>query len=107
MPGIALRTGPSDCSTAPRGTPSPRWEWCAGSRWPGLTRRAARPARGGAAPGGPQGLLNRAAWDTFAAMGVVRRFAVAGLDEAARRPGRRGALRIGALDETGQEKKGQ
>jgi SRSO17 transposase len=32
---------------------------------------------------------------------------VAGLDEAAGRPGRRGVLRIGALDETGQEKKGQ
>jgi SRSO17 transposase len=58
-------------------------------------------------PDRTQRLLNRAAWDTFAAMGVVRRFAVAGLDEAARRPGRRGALRIGALDETGQEKKGQ
>jgi hypothetical protein len=35
-----------------------------------------------------QRLLNRAVWDTFAAMGTVRRFAVAGLDEAARR-GRR------------------
>ncbi len=32
-----------------------------------------------------QRVLNRAVWDTFAAMGVVRRFAVAGLDEAARR----------------------
>jgi SRSO17 transposase len=39
-------------------------------------------------------------------MGVVRRFAVAGLDEAARRSGRRGGLVIGALDETGQEKAG-
>jgi SRSO17 transposase len=58
-------------------------------------------------PDRTQRLLNRAAWDTFAAMGVVRRFAVAGLDEAARRPGRRAGLRIGALDETGQEKKGQ
>ncbi len=38
-------------------------------------------------------------------MGVVRRFAVAGLDEAARRSGRRGLV-IGALDETGQEKAG-
>jgi SRSO17 transposase len=53
-----------------------------------------------------QRLLNRAAWDTFAAMGVVRRFAVTGLQEAARRPGRRGGLVIGALDETGQEKQG-
>ena len=58
-------------------------------------------------PARTQRLLNRAAWDTFAAMGVVRRFAVAGLDEAARRSGRRGGLRIGALDETGQEKKGE
>ena len=32
-----------------------------------------------------QRLLNHASWDTFAAMGVVRRFAVAGLEEAARR----------------------
>jgi DDE superfamily endonuclease len=61
---------------------------------------------GDRAPDRTQRLLNRAAWDTFAAMGVVRRFAVAGLDEAARRPGRRGGLVIGALDETGQEKAG-
>jgi SRSO17 transposase len=39
-------------------------------------------------------------------MGVVRRFVVAGLDEAARQPGRRRGLAIGALDETGQEKQG-
>jgi SRSO17 transposase len=57
-------------------------------------------------PGRTQRLLNRAVWDTFAAMGVVRRFAVAGLDEAARRSGRRRGLVIGALDETGQEKQG-
>jgi SRSO17 transposase len=56
-------------------------------------------------PGRTQRLLNRAAWDPFAAMGVVRRFAVAGLDEAACRSGRRGLV-IGALDETGQEKAG-
>jgi SRSO17 transposase len=61
---------------------------------------------GDRAPDRTQRLLNRAAWDTFAAMGVVRRFAVAGLDEAARRAGRRGSLVIGALDETGQEKAG-
>jgi SRSO17 transposase len=53
-----------------------------------------------------QRLLNRAVWDTFAAMGVVRRFAVAGLDEAARRGGRRG-LAVGAVDETGQVKQGE
>jgi len=39
---------------------------------------------GDRAPLRTQRLLNRAAWDTFAAMGVVRRFAVAGVEEAAR-----------------------
>jgi SRSO17 transposase len=53
-----------------------------------------------------QRLLNRAVWDTFAAMGVVRRFAVAGLDQAARRSGCRGGMRVGALDETSQVKQG-
>jgi SRSO17 transposase len=57
---------------------------------------------GDRAPDRTQRLLNRASWDTSAAMGVVRRFAVAGLEEAARR----GGLVIGALDETGQEKAG-
>jgi hypothetical protein len=61
---------------------------------------------GDRAPDRTQRLLNRAAWETFAAMGVVRGFAVAGLEEAARRSGRRGGLVIGALDETGQEKAG-
>ena len=40
---------------------------CSGDRTPDRTQR----------------LLNRAVWDTFTAMRVVRRFAVAGLDEAA------------------------
>ena len=53
-----------------------------------------------------QRLLNRAVWDTFAAMGVVRRFAVAGLDEAAQRRWRRGGLAVGTLDETRQQKHG-
>ena len=57
-------------------------------------------------PDRTQRLLNRAVWDTFAAMGVVRRFAVAGLDEAARMIGRRRGLAVGALDETGQVKAG-
>jgi SRSO17 transposase len=39
-------------------------------------------------------------------MAVVRRFAVAGLDEAARRAGQRG-LAVGAVDETGQVKQGE
>ena len=42
-------------------------------------------------PDKTQRLLNHASWDTFAAMGVVRRFAVAGLEEAARRGGRAAA----------------
>jgi SRSO17 transposase len=53
-----------------------------------------------------QRLLNRAVWDAFAVMGVVRRFAVAGLDEAARKTGRQHGLAVGALDETGQVKQG-
>jgi len=53
-----------------------------------------------------QRLLNRACWDTSAAAGVVRRFAVAGLAEAARRSGRQRGLVIGALDETGQTPRG-
>jgi SRSO17 transposase len=53
-----------------------------------------------------QRLLNRAVWDTFAAMGVVRGFAVAGLDQAARTAGRRRGLVAGAIDETGQVKQG-
>jgi hypothetical protein len=55
-------------------------------------------------PDRTQRLLNRAAWDTFAAMSQVRRFAAVGLDAAARRNRRRGAMVIGAIDETGQEK---
>ncbi len=55
-------------------------------------------------PDKTQRLLNHATWDTFAAM---RRFAVAGLEDAARRGKRRGGLVIGAIDETGQEKAGE
>jgi len=58
---------------------------------------------GDRAPDKTQRLLNRAVWDTAAAMGVVRRFAVAGLDQAG---GRRGLV-IGAVDETGQVKQGE
>ena len=53
-----------------------------------------------------QRLLSRAVWDTVAAMKVVRRFAVAGLDQAARSSGRRG-LAVGAIDETSQVKQGE
>ncbi len=62
---------------------------------------------GDVTPDKTQRLLNHASWDTFAAMAVVRRFAVAGLEDAARRGKRRGGLVIGAIDETGQEKAGQ
>ncbi|HEY3955716.1 MAG TPA: IS701 family transposase [Streptosporangiaceae bacterium] len=61
---------------------------------------------GDRAPDKTQRLLSRAVWDTVAAMAVVRRFAVAGLDEAARRTGRRRGLAVGAIDETGQVKAG-
>jgi SRSO17 transposase len=54
-------------------------------------------------PDRTQRLLNRAVWDPFAAMAVVRRFAVAGLDQAGRRRG----LAVGAVDETGQVKQGE
>ena len=56
-------------------------------------------------PDRTQRLLNRAIWNTTAVMSRVRRFAVAGLDAAAGR-GRRRGLRVGALDETGQQKQG-
>ena len=59
-------------------------------------------------PNRTQRLLNRAVWDEAGAMAEIRRFAVAGLEEAARKAGRRrGKLAIGALDETGQQKKGE
>ena len=58
----------------------------------GLPRRNGQTIAGHAGdktPDRTQRLLSRASWDTLAAMGEVRRFAVAGLEEAARRPGRR------------------
>jgi SRSO17 transposase len=59
-------------------------------------------------PDKTQRLLNQASWDAAAAMGTVRRFGAAGLEAAARRRGlRKGRLKILALDETGQEKKGE
>ena len=57
-------------------------------------------------PDRTQRLLNHASWDEMAAMSAVRRFAVAGLDGAARRNRRAGGMAAGALDETGQEKQG-
>src|SRR5882762_9502813 len=61
---------------------------------------------GDRSPDRTQRLLNRAAWDERAAMSQVRRFAAAGLDEAAWRNRRKGGMRVGALDETGQQKHG-
>jgi hypothetical protein len=61
---------------------------------------------GDRSPQRTQRLLNRACWDAFAAMGAVGAFAVAGLEEAARRGGRRRGLRVGAIDETSQAKQG-
>jgi hypothetical protein len=56
-------------------------------------------------PGKSQRLLSRACWDEAGAMSQGRRYAAAGLDDAARR-GRRRRMAVGALDETGQEKHG-
>jgi SRSO17 transposase len=59
-------------------------------------------------PDKTQRLLNHAAWETSGVMGAVRRFGADGLEAAARRHGRRRRhLKILALDETGQEKKGE
>lgn len=59
-------------------------------------------------PDGMQRFLNRDAWDESAVMSTVRKFGAEGLDEAAaKRRRRKGRLRVGALDETGQEKKGE
>jgi hypothetical protein len=51
-------------------------------------------------PARSQRLLNRASWDEAAAMSEVRRYAVAGLDAAARYS-RRKRVTVGTLDETG------
>ena len=60
---------------------------------------------GDRSPDRTQRLLNRAAWDAFAGASEMRQLrAVAGLEEAARRGGRRGGLVIGAIDETGRGK---
>jgi len=59
-------------------------------------------------PDKTQRLLNHASWDALEVMGVVRRFGADGLEAAARKRGKRkGRLKILALDETGQEKKGE
>jgi SRSO17 transposase len=60
---------------------------------------------GGWSPDRSQRLLNRASWDERTAMSQIRKYAAAGLDNAARRSRRR-RMAVGALDETGQEKQG-
>jgi SRSO17 transposase len=60
---------------------------------------------GDRSPDRSQRLLNRASWDEEAAMSLVRKYAAAGLDAAARRSRRRRTT-VGALDETAQEKQG-
>jgi hypothetical protein len=57
-------------------------------------------------PDRTQRLLNRASWDVMTAMSRVRRFAAAGLDQAARGRRRAGAMSVGVLGETGQQKQG-
>ena len=59
-------------------------------------------------PDKTQRLLNHASWDALEVMGAVRRFGADGLEAAARKRGnRKGRAKILALDETGQEKKGE
>jgi SRSO17 transposase len=58
---------------------------------------------GNRTPDKVQRLLNRATWDSGQVMRAVRAHVVRGLDTAAPAP----SMRVGALDETGQEKKGQ
>ena len=77
------------------------------SELPGVNGWSIARHDGDRTPDRTQRLLNHASWDTFAAMAEVRRFAVAGLEAAARRRGRRGGMVIGAIDETGQEKAGE
>jgi SRSO17 transposase len=60
---------------------------------------------GDRSPDRSQRLLNRASWDEWAAMSLVRKYAAAGLDDAARRSRRR-RITAGVLDETGHEKQG-
>ena len=77
--------------------------WLAGC--PGGTGGRSREQAGDWSPERSQRLLSRAS-GTAAAMRLVRRIAVAGLDEAARALGRRRGCAVGAMDETGQVKQG-
>ena len=57
-----------------------------------------RPAGRDQTPDKTQRLPNHASWDELAAMSAVRRFAVAGMDDAARRNRRPGGMRAGVLE---------
>ena len=61
---------------------------------------------GDRAPDRMRRLLSRAAWDAAAVIRAVRRFAVAGLGQAARGGSRRG-LAVDAIDETSQVEQGE
>jgi hypothetical protein len=58
---------------------------------------------GDATPDRTQRLLNHASWDTLGAMSVVCRFAVTGLDEAARRNRRAGGMAAGSWTRQGRK----
>jgi hypothetical protein len=75
------------------------------SELPSRNGRAIAGQCGDRSPDSTQRLLNRASWDEKAAMSQVRKYAVAGLDQAARRC-RRTPMAVGVLDETGQGKTG-
>ena len=61
---------------------------------------------GDRSPDRTQRLLNRASWDALAAMSEARWFAVAGLEEAARRGRRRGGDRGDRRDRPGEGRHG-
>jgi SRSO17 transposase len=70
--------------------------------WSSAMAGPSRSRVGDATPDKTQRLLNHARWDTAGVVSVVRRFVISGLDGA----GGPGGLRIGVLDETGQQKTG-
>ena len=71
--GTGRRSGPSGCSTARPGTPSPRWGWCAGSRWRGWMRRPAGGA-GGAAWGSGRSMRPARSSRAVRTAGVKRQY---------------------------------
>src|SRR5713101_3075102 len=91
-------TGPSPSSASPHDletTVAGKYAGALVSELPRVNGWSIARHVGDRTPDKTQRLLNHARWDSVAAMGVVRRFAVAGLEEAARRGGRQGGLVIG------------